>query len=50
LYEENEVIHSDDLEIEKENLHEFEQSTEHPDNTQINSEKLRYENADDIYG
>jgi len=38
-------------EIEQQNLPEFEQSTEHPeqDETQIHSEKLRYENADRIY-
>jgi len=38
-------------EIEQQNLPEFEQSTEHPEqnDSQINSEKLRYENADSIY-
>jgi hypothetical protein len=39
LNEENDVIHSDTPEIEKEDFPEFEHSTEHPDNTQINSEK-----------
>jgi hypothetical protein len=38
-------------EIQQPDIKEFERSTEHPDkdNTQIQSEEMRYENADKIY-
>lgn len=51
MAEEKEFQQPDRPEIEQQNIPEFEQSTEHPqgDDTQVRSEKLRYENADRIY-
>lgn len=46
-----EINPPDTPEIEQQNLPEFEQSTEHPqgDNTRVQSQDIRYENADTIY-
>lgn len=48
---EKEINPSDYPEIEQKNIPEFEQSTDHPqgDNTHVQSEELRSENADSLY-
>lgn len=51
MADDQEISSPENPEIEQQNLPEFEQVTEHPDrdDTQVRSEKLRYENADTIY-
>lgn len=51
MAEHGEIKQPDNPEIEQKEYPEFEQSTEHPqgDDTRIQSEKIRYENADSIY-
>lgn len=46
-----EINQPDNPEIEQQNIPEFEQSTEHPqgDNTRVQSQEIRYDNADAIY-
>jgi hypothetical protein len=46
-----EINQPDHPEVEQQNIPEFEQSTNHPqeDNTRMQSQEIRYENADALY-
>jgi len=48
---EQEIVSPDRPEIEQPRITEVEQSTEHPqgDDTRVQSQELRYENADSLY-